>query len=83
LSLCSHRNKPAVFCNHTLYFFCNHLLPKFAIIFQITKTGFQPQTNSGFLFLQPHIIIVCNHTQNIVAITHWFSFFLSLLQSQK
>jgi hypothetical protein len=55
--------------------FCNHLLPRFAIIFQITK--------SGFLFLQPHIIIVCNHTQNIVAITHWFSFFLSLLQSQK
>jgi hypothetical protein len=21
LSLCSHRNKPAVFCNHTLFFF--------------------------------------------------------------
>jgi hypothetical protein len=36
LSLCSHRNKPAIFAI-THFSFCNHLLPRLAIIFQITK----------------------------------------------
>jgi hypothetical protein len=36
LSLCSHRNKPAIFAV-THFSFCNHLLPRLAIMFQITK----------------------------------------------
>jgi hypothetical protein len=33
--------------------------------------------------LQPHIIPGCNHSRQIVAVTHWFSFSFSFLQSQK
>jgi hypothetical protein len=45
---------------------CNHI-PNNQVVFQLHR---QSQ-----VFLQPHITSGCNHAHQLVAITHWFSYF--------
>jgi hypothetical protein len=69
---CSHRNKPAVFAMRHFSFLqslttqaCNHIPNNQVSFFNHTDK---------LLFLQPHIFPGCNHSRQIVAITHCFSF---------
>jgi hypothetical protein len=63
LSLCSHRNKPAVFCNHTLYFFLQSLATQACNHIPNNQFRFSTTDKVRFSFF-------CNHTQLLFAISH-------------